>query len=78
MTFEPCEVTATFTRKGEARPTEILWRGDLQQIIETGRRWTEEDGQHILARTADNRVFELLYNGARWQAKSVSQPPHLA
>ena len=78
MNFNPCEVTATFTRKGDAHPTKILWEGEVLPIVETGRRWTEDDGQHMLARAADSRVFELLYNGTRWQAKIVSQPPHFA
>lgn len=74
----PCEVEAVFAPNGNARPISLLWGGQVLRIVDTGRRWSDEVGQHILARAEDGRVFELLYNAANWQAQVVSQPPNFA
>lgn len=74
----PCEVEATFTADGQARPRQIVWDNTALNIVETGRRWQDGAGQHILARVQDGRVFELLYNGANWFATLINNPPHFA
>lgn len=67
------EVEATFTARGEARPRQILWEGELLAVVDTGRRWTDAAGQHMLVRVSDQRTFELTYNGVGWTGKVVSQ-----
>ncbi len=75
MSFETVEVEATYSVDGWPRPSAVLWRGDLLDVIDVGRRWKELDGIHVLARLVDGRVLELHTNGARWWARVVSEPP---
>lgn len=70
-----CEVEATFTTNGMPRPQKLHWDGQTLLIIETGRRWSDADGQHVLARVQDGRTFELVYKGSTWQGQVASKSP---
>jgi hypothetical protein len=74
----PCQVKALFASDGQPRPQELTWEDETLSIIDTGRHWSDEAGQHILVHVSDGRVFELLYNGVAWSARLASQPPHFA
>jgi hypothetical protein len=73
----PCEVEATFTQDGAPRPKSILWDNIPCPVESIGRAWTSDAGRHVLARVKDGRVFELAYDGVRWQGKVVSAPPNV-
>ncbi len=73
--MQPCRVEARFTAEGHARPSKIIWEEQELLVTEQGRRWYNEDGQHLLVKVADGRTFELLYNGTYWSGKIVSIPP---
>lgn len=66
--MEPVEVAALFDGTGLARPLNFTWRGQTYAVVSTGRRWTDERGQHILVMVPGDRVFELLFApaGSRW------------
>lgn len=74
--MKPCNVEATFSPDGKARPIKLTWDNETLLITEKGRHWKSDDGQHMLVKVPDGRTFELLYNGAHWQGKIVSSPPN--
>lgn len=78
MKFRVTAVQATFTPDGWPIPASLLWEGETLPVLETGRRWKQPDGIHILVRVADGRVFELHTNGSLWRAAVISEPPHYA
>jgi hypothetical protein len=72
------EVEATYTSDGWPIPSQITWEGRTWVVVDVGRRWKTDDGIHLLARMSDGRVFELHTNGARWEGRLLSEPPHFA
>jgi hypothetical protein len=62
--MEPIEVTAHFDEKGTITPLHFTWKGSLRRVESTGRRWTDEDGQHILVMVSSGRIYELTYRSA--------------
>ena len=73
--MKACNVEAKFTSEGRPNPQILTWEGETLLVIEKGRHWADEDGQHMLVKTTDGRTFELVYNGVNWQGKLVSSPP---
>jgi hypothetical protein len=71
--MEAIEVTAHFDEHGKATPLRFTWKGSVYQVESTGRRWTAEDGQHILVMALGGRIFELLFACAegRWYVGRV-------
>lgn len=67
-----CEVQAVFDSQGQARPISLVWGGQTLLVVDVGRRWLDDWGQHLLARVQDGRVFELVYNAVSWQGVVVS------
>ncbi len=76
MKFQVTQVEARYTPDGWPIPQSLLWEGETLRIIDVGRRWKADDGIHLLARVADQRVFELHTNGSLWRASLVAEPPH--
>ncbi len=74
MNFREVHVQATFTPSGVPRPHALSWAGETLRVLDVGRRWAAEDGQHLLVRVADGRVFELRTDGVRWWA-ALRTPP---
>ncbi len=72
--MEPVEVTASFDLTGQVRPLKFSWRGQTYLVDATGRRWTDERGQHILVMLPGERVYELLFDpaGLRWYLLGIS------
>lgn len=66
--MDPIEVIARFDEQGTITPLQFTWKGSLQHVESTGRRWTSEDGQHILVMVASGRIYELNYRSGegRW------------
>ncbi|MFP4321702.1 MAG: hypothetical protein ACLFTK_04545 [Anaerolineales bacterium] len=76
--MKPCQVEVTFTQNGTPRPRSLTLDGQTLTVIDIGRRWADESGQHMLVRVADGRVYELLYRGAIWQAAlRAGKPRHI-
>lgn len=73
-----CSVSAQFLADGRAQPQQIQWGFEQLNVIDIGRRWSSNSGQHVLVRVGDGRVFELMYNGASWLGEVRSQPPSFA
>ncbi|MGD9091650.1 MAG: hypothetical protein PVF74_02300 [Anaerolineales bacterium] len=59
--MDAVDVTARFDSRGRAMPSSFKWYGVDYFVDSIGRRWVEEDGQHILVMVPGGRVFELLY-----------------
>ena len=60
-TMEPIEVTARFDEHGTITPLHFTWKGSLQRVESTGRRWTDETGQHFLVMVMNGRIYEIIY-----------------
>ena len=71
----PVEVEAAFTQRGNPQPKSLIWDGQKLAVTDMGRRWSEDDGFHMLVRVMDNRIFELAYNGVNWHGREVLKPP---
>jgi hypothetical protein len=64
---EPTEVEVRVDVDGRATPLTFTWRGQHVRVIGAGRRWVDDDGEHILVMTPGERVFELLRSpDGRW------------
>ncbi len=74
MSFREVEVQATFSPDGVPRPQSLRWGGETLRVQDVGRRWVADDGQHLLVRVAEGRVFELRTDGVRWWA-ALRTPP---
>jgi hypothetical protein len=66
--MEPIEVTAHFDEQGTLTPLHFTWKGSVQRVESTSRRWVDEAGQHILAMVTSGRIYELTYKSGegRW------------
>jgi hypothetical protein len=70
------EVTAHFDDKGTITPIHFTWKGRLQRVESTGRRWHDETGQHMLVMVSSGRIYKLTYKSAegRWYlSRSTSE-----
>ena len=59
--MEPIEVTARFDEHGTVTPLQFTWKGSLQRVESTGRRWVDEGGLHILVMVVSGRMYELTF-----------------
>jgi hypothetical protein len=57
------------------QPRRLFWQGEALVIVDYGRRWESERGQHQLVHVEDGRVFELLQTPSRWYALLHVNPP---
>jgi hypothetical protein len=75
--MEAIEVTARWLPRGEVIPLSFTWRGHHYPVESTGRRWQDEQGEHILAMTPEGRVYELVFQAAekRWLLNTRGLPP---
>lgn len=63
--MEAIEVTARFDTSGRVIPLSFTWQGSTYLVDSTGRRWQNQNGQHILVMVPSGRVFELIYVPSR-------------
>jgi hypothetical protein len=59
--MEPIRVSADFNKDGMLTPRIFTWKGRQYTIDSIGRRWWDENGNHILVMIPGGRVFELLF-----------------
>jgi nicotinamide-nucleotide amidase len=73
--MDAIEVTVRFDALGKATPLQFSWRGLEYKVDSTGRRWEDEQGQHILVMIPGGRVFEMLFSPAeqRWYLKRTGE-----
>ncbi|RPI31302.1 MAG: hypothetical protein EHM70_11820 [Chloroflexota bacterium] len=66
--MDPIDVTARFNTAGKATPLRFTWKGQEYQVNSTGRRWEDNEGEHILVMVPGGKVFELLIarRDGRW------------
>ena len=41
-------------------PDRFIWDNTIYKILEIGRRWQDEDGEHILVMALGEHVYELI------------------
>jgi hypothetical protein len=76
--MERIEVTARVNQQGLGIPFSFTWKGITYQVDSVGRRWVDEEGEHILVMVRpDNQVFELLYDAECdvWGMVKKHEPP---
>ncbi len=75
--MEPIEVTAHFDREGKITPLHFTWKDSPQRVESTGRRWSDEQGQHILVMLSSGKIYQLTFkiNEGRWYI-SKTAPEH--
>ena len=44
------------------RPTAFIWQGERHQVKDVVARWRTPYGKRFLVRTADTRIFTVIYN----------------
>jgi len=74
--MDAIEITVRYDKDGQPDPLSFTWQGHVYRVDHTGRRWTAEDGIHILVMDFSGRMFELLYAGTdgRWYLVNASPP----
>lgn len=79
-TMETIDVLVHFDSDGRATPVRFNWRGAEYLVDSTGRRWEDQDGQHILVMIPGGRAFELLFAPAEslWYLSPIGSPSSLA
>ena len=58
--FQKIEVGVHKEINGKWQPERFLWQDRIYTILEVGRRWQAEDGEHILVTVLGGQVYELL------------------
>ena len=61
-TWEKIDVLVNLDQNGRLNPLQFTHKGKNYPITETGRRWEDGLGLHILAMVTDQGVFELVYS----------------
>lgn len=71
--MEAVEVLVHFDAQGRATPTRFAWRGVDYVVDSTGRRWEDQDGQHMLVMIPGGQTFELLFSPSEmlWYLSSI-------
>jgi hypothetical protein len=62
------EVTVHFDEQGVMTPLHFTWKGGVQRVESTGRRWKDDVGQHILVMVSSGRIYQLTFisTEGRW------------
>ncbi len=66
--MEAIEVTARFDQEGTINPLHFTWNGGVYRVESTGRRWQDDEGQHILVMVSSGIIYELTFKSSegRW------------
>ena len=59
--MERIEITTRFTRDGSLVPIDFTINDQTIQILNIGRRWETDDGQHILVMDARENTYHLFF-----------------
>ena len=75
--MESIEITVRFDEQGTITPLHFTWKGNVQRVEATGRRWSDTVGQHILVMVTDGRIYELTFmsGDGRWYVRH-GEPEH--
>ena len=66
--MDAVEVIAKWDRDGMPYPIYFWWQGEKYLITQTGRRWSDSEGEHMLCAVEDGQVFELIFSADKgWQ-----------
>lgn len=77
--MERIEVVARVNQEGVGIPFSFTWKDVSYRVDSVGRRWVEEDGEHMLVMVrSDNQIFELLYDSKTdvWGMVKKHEPPY--
>jgi hypothetical protein len=77
--MEPIDITIRFNIDGQIDPLRFTWKGREYPVTSTGRRWKDEQGEHILIMVPGDIVYEILFipTEARWYLRQVGPTqPH--
>jgi hypothetical protein len=68
------EVNTREDRGGEQIPMECIVGGARYRVFGVGRRWQEDDGEHLMVMFSRDRAVELLhsFDGKWWLVKDHS------
>ena len=71
--MEAIEVTAHFDRQGLITPIHFNWKDGTYRVESTGRRWTDEEGQHLLVMVNSGQIYELIFKSSegRWYISRI-------
>ena len=74
------EVIARFDQDGRITPQHFTWQGVDYMVESTGRRWQDQEGQHVLVMVPGERVLELIFQAeqGRWYLKELPSGRQLA
>ncbi|MGD8456743.1 MAG: hypothetical protein PVF83_10185 [Anaerolineales bacterium] len=76
--MDPIEVSSRVNQAGEQIPFLFTWEGNSYRVDGVGRRWEENEGEHILVMVQpDNQVYELRFEptSSCWQMVKKHEPP---
>lgn len=73
--MEAVAVKAKFDEQGQVLPLSFTWRGREYLVETVGRRWSAENGQHMLVMVPSGRMFELVFlpQESRWVLRRGDQ-----
>ena len=60
-TMEKIEITTRFTRDGKLIPIDFTLGDETIQVINIGRRWQSDQGQHFLVMDVREKTYHLLF-----------------
>ncbi len=68
MSLDVIDVTARFDEHGTITPIHFTWKGGQYHVESTGRRWSDEAGQHMLVMVSSGQIYELTFKSGegRW------------
>jgi hypothetical protein len=71
--MEPIEITVHFNQEGTMTPMHFTWNGSRLRVESTGRRWSDEAGQHLLVMVSNGKIYELIFvdKQGRWYINQV-------
>jgi hypothetical protein len=71
--MEPIEITVHFNQEGTMTPMHFTWKGSRLRVESTGRRWSDEAGQHLLVMVSNGKIYELIFvdKQGRWYINQV-------
>jgi len=76
MSLQKIEIFSHLDASGQPQPERFILKGVAYQVEDTGRRWDDKTGQHMLVMANGNQVYELIYkpDSQAWYLKSRPAP----
>jgi hypothetical protein len=74
--FQKIEVSVHKEIDGLWEPDRFIWQARNYKILEIGRRWQDDDGEHILVMILGGQVYELILASDQisWYLKPPAGP----